>query len=518
MVMPLFFDSSPGLAMANRDWWSGKCYILALLLLMAVPLLWPHFPPLNDVPAHMGRYRVQAGTAGAPTLADIFSIHWIPVGNLGVDILVYILQPLLGVELATKIVVTLIPVITAAGMLFIAAEAHGELPPTAAFALPLAYGYPFQFGFVNYTLAVGLALLAFGFVLRLNKRNAGVAKPAFMLAAGIVIYFAHIMGWIIFGLFCSAESLARRTAASTGLLQILKGVIADCAVLAAPLVFILIWRGGDNGGMTSAPFDLHEKWGWIQSALRDRWVGWDGDSALLLVGLFILCCLRGFQLDRRLGAALLLLAVFFLAIPRAFFGLIYADMRLAPLLIALGLLALRPRQRFSRTTMHVIAAAAMLFCVARVAATTVSFALYAKQQEHVLQALTKLPRGSRVVALVNLPCNRGWSPPRIAVASMAIVRNDAFVNDQFDMPGAQLLKVGPSIPAKFAYGDSEWVKLPSCNRADPLLADQIASIPRDRFDHLWLLGVPMVERPHLPWLRILWENDESALYAISSVQ
>lgn len=514
--MPESYANAPDGSSADRNWWSSIYYVLALLILMAVPLLWPHFPPLNDVPAHMGRYRVQAGTAGAPTLSDIFSIQWMPVGNLGVDILVHLLQPLFGVELATKLVVISIPVLTAAGMLFIAAEAHGRIPPTAAFALPLAYGYPFQFGFVNYTLSVALALLAFGYVLRLGKRKAGIAKPAFMLAAGIVIYFAHIMGWVVFGLLCSGEALARRTKTSKAIVPVLKGVVADCIVLLVPLIFILAWRSGDNGGATSVPFNLHEKWGWIESALRDRWVRWDGNSALLLVGLFILLCLKWFRLNRVLGVVLLLLAILFAAIPGAFFGLIYADMRLAPLLIAMGFLALYPRQGLSRTTMHAIAAAALIFCVARIAGTTASFALYAKEQNHVLEALDVLPRGARVVALVHLPCTRGWSPPRIAVASMAIVRNDAFVNDQFDMPGAQLLQVGPSIPAKFAYGDSEWVRLPSCNRPDPLLGDQIAAIPRDRFDHLWLLGVEPADRPQMPWLRVLWQNDESALYAISS--
>ena len=121
-------------------WWSSRVYIALLLLLMAAPLLWPAVPPLDDMPTHLGRFRIQAGMAGAPTLAGIFSIHWMPVGNLGVDVAVLLLQPLLGVEHAAKLVVILIPMISAAGLLLIASEAHGEVPAATPFALPLIYG------------------------------------------------------------------------------------------------------------------------------------------------------------------------------------------------------------------------------------------------------------------------------------------------------------------------------------------------------------------------------------------
>ena len=43
------------------------------------------------------------------------------------------------------------------------------MPPTAFFALPFIYGYPFLFGFVNFALSVALAFLAFGLWLRLGR-------------------------------------------------------------------------------------------------------------------------------------------------------------------------------------------------------------------------------------------------------------------------------------------------------------------------------------------------------------
>ena len=499
---------------AGRPWWSHPGYAAALVLLMAVPLLWPAMPPLSDLPVHMGRYRIQAGMDGAPTLAEAFSIHWMPVGNLGVDVLVLLLGPALGIEFATKLVVLAIPMLTAAGMLFVAAEIHGRIPPTAAFALPLAYGYPFQFGFVNYALSVALALLAFGLALRLARQKCWRARAALLLVGGIVIYFSHVMGWGVFGLLCVAEAAVRRLKEPGGVWHAARGVAADCLPLAVPLLFILIWRGEGGGGAISALFDLRAKWGGLESALRERWVGWDGYCALGLLGVFLVCAARPFRLDPRLAAALAALGVLYLCLPYAFFGLIYADARIAPLLLAIALLSLRPREGLDGRVMTLAAVAALVFFAARIAVTTVSMGLYASEQERNLEALEALPNNSRVLALVDLGCPRGWAPPRITIASMAIVRRDSFVNDQFRMPGAQLVRVGPSIPADFAYEDSGRIRLPGCDRPEPLLADRLAAIPRDRFDHVWVLGVPRDRQPHESWLRPLWTSEQGALYRI----
>ncbi len=72
--------------------------------------------------------------------------------------------PIFGLELAVKLIVIAIPVLTVTGPALDRArgEVQGRIPATALFALPLAYSYPFQFGFVNFALAMALALNLFG--------------------------------------------------------------------------------------------------------------------------------------------------------------------------------------------------------------------------------------------------------------------------------------------------------------------------------------------------------------------
>ena len=101
------------------------------------------------------------------------------IGNLGVDLLMMALAPLIGLEPAVKLIVLAIPPLTVAGFLWVAREVHGRVPPTAYFAIPFAYGHPFMFGFVNFALSMAFAFLAFGLWLRLGRlgRTAAARWP-----------------------------------------------------------------------------------------------------------------------------------------------------------------------------------------------------------------------------------------------------------------------------------------------------------------------------------------------------
>ena len=103
----------------------------------------------------MGRYRVELDLGHSPWLQQYYDYHWAAIGNLGVDMLVHAAGPLIGLEPAVKLIVLAIPPLTAIGFLWVAREVHGRIPPTAFFALPFIYGYPFLFGFVNFALVGG---------------------------------------------------------------------------------------------------------------------------------------------------------------------------------------------------------------------------------------------------------------------------------------------------------------------------------------------------------------------------
>ena len=69
----------------RRAWWEAPWFLAAVVLLTAVPLLYPQIPPLVDLPGHMGRYRVELDLAHSPWLSRYYDYHWAAIGNLGVE-------------------------------------------------------------------------------------------------------------------------------------------------------------------------------------------------------------------------------------------------------------------------------------------------------------------------------------------------------------------------------------------------------------------------------------------------
>ena len=98
----------------KRPWWDQPWLALTLILASMVPLLYPSIPPLVDLLGHMGRYRVELDLGRSPWLQQYFNYHWAAIGNLGVDILVLLLGPVVGLEPAVKLIVLAIPPLTAA--------------------------------------------------------------------------------------------------------------------------------------------------------------------------------------------------------------------------------------------------------------------------------------------------------------------------------------------------------------------------------------------------------------------
>src|SRR5438445_2972093 len=180
---------------ARQAWWDSRVAIAAAIVLATVPLLYPPIPPLVDLLGHMGRFRVELDGGHSPWLQQYYAFRWAPIGNLGVDLIVCLIAPLVGFEPAVKLVVVAIPALTVAGMLWVAREVHGRIPPTAFFAIPFVYGHPFLYGFLNFALSMALALLAFGLWLRLGSLGRTRLRAALFVPISLIVYFAHAFGW-----------------------------------------------------------------------------------------------------------------------------------------------------------------------------------------------------------------------------------------------------------------------------------------------------------------------------------
>jgi len=499
-----------------RPFWDRRDFVLAIVLLAALPLLWPDVPPLLDLPGHMGRYRVQLDIATSPDLQQFYAFDWQLIGNLGVDLLVVILEPLIGLEASVKLVVLTIPALTAGGLLWVAHEVHGRVPPTALFAVPFAYNYPFLFGFVNFALAMGLALVAFAFWLRLARLGHFRMRAALFMPISVLIWVVHAFGWGTLGVLAFSAELVRQHDHGRNFLAAGLRAGIHCLALIPPIALMLAWRS-NAGGNTVDYFNWDRKWDWLVMALRDRWEWFDVGSLGACVLLLLWSIIdRRMTWSRNLAASFLFLVIVFVLLPRIVFGSAYADMRLAPYLFAISLVAIRFRERASLRFQRGIAIAALAFVIVRLGAAAWSAWLYDARYDRELAALDHVPRGARLVSFSGRACVEPWAMTRLLhLPAMATVRRHAFSNDQWTMAGAQLIEVRYKPGRPFDRDASQVVTARSCGREVwRTMNEALAEFPRDAFDYVWLISPPPYDASLTRGLQPIWRDGTSVLYRV----
>lgn len=484
--------------------------IALLLLLSVVPLLAVDFPPLVDLYAHLGRYAIQTGGVDLPAY---YSFEWRLIGNLGADLLIEILEPVFGLETGVQVIVIANQLLAAAAIVWISREVHGRVTPFAILALPLIYAYPFSYGFVNFTLSMALALLIFAGWLRLRRVGKIGAARLLLLIASLPLWLCHTFGWAFLGLLCGASALASHWRGWNAAWPVMRMTVFDCAGLLIPLVPMLLWRGATSGAETG-DWSIMYKSLWLISTLRTSWPVLDIASTT-----FLLCTIymgwrgRAAGFDPRIGLAALFALIAFLILPARVFSSFYADMRLLPYAIMLGLLALSPAKMNARTTTRWMVAG-LLFLVFRIGLTTADYRLKQAEVDAALPALAQLPAGAAVATFVIEPCDTRWRMPVLRhVGGIALARRQVFANNQWNLPGVTLLTIEHSAAGAFGADPSQTVAPAECPRGDrQTLAAALRSFPRPAFTHVWVLGDLSPAPPEIAGYALKWRNPSGAVY------
>ena len=490
-----------------------------------IPLLYPPIAPLADLPGHLGRYTIQQEVDTSPYLRQWYAFQWHLIGNIGVDAPVAILAPWLGVEVAAKIVVMSIPATAAAGYLWIAHEAHGRIPPTALFAVPLVYNYPFLFGFVNFSISMAWMALAYALWLRLGRQSAIMIRSVSFIIIGPVLWTMHVYGWATLCIVCVASEIAKRltwTRADllpSAILRTLAGAMLVCLPLAVPLAMMALWREGRSLGLEGW-FDLEYKAKWIVGLFRDRWIYFDLVFAVVFYALFALPLIfrRYFTVNPVVLSAGCGLGVVALLLPRGMLDSWFADVRLIPYAVVLALLAIDLRGNWPACWIRAFALAGIGFTVIRLIGLTASTAIYSKAYTAELAALDHIEKGGRIAVFTKPPCGKSWQHPRLAkLPGLAITRKHAFTNDQYAVEGGRGLEVIYKRANPFLREPSSQVTSnPDCGGSHLLTFDQaLQRMPWSAFDYLWLIRMPESSWPvSNPHLHELWRKESSILYRI----
>ena len=110
---PPFLLARPG----RRE---GLWLAAALALLACLPVLAAVRPQMTDYPSHLARYYIMLDAGRSEWLARYYSFKWSWSGNLGVDLLMWPMARVFGLEMAGRIIAATIPPLC--GLAMIAVE------------------------------------------------------------------------------------------------------------------------------------------------------------------------------------------------------------------------------------------------------------------------------------------------------------------------------------------------------------------------------------------------------------
>jgi len=491
-----------------------------LCMISLIPLLQVDLPPLVDLYGHLGRYAIQTELTERPQLEPFFEFEWTLIGNLGADLLVEIFHPLFGLEGSVKAVLIIVQLFACSGLIALSKEVHGRITPFTLAALPLIYSLPFNYGFINYCFSMALALLSFSLWLRLRRIGKRPIATLSLLLSGCAIWVVHTYGWAFLGLLCGAVIITEFWANTNefqkfSLFHSMRRSFTACWPLMIPSIFMALWHAKAGTGYWGG-WSLSIKLVWIASSLRYAWKITDILSIIFIIFL-IFWALREERLHCNailLTAALLSLACYLL-LPMFVMGSAFADMRLAPYTIALCLVAISC-EPLPKHKLKILTALSFSFLIFR---TSIIYFSYIEQnkvvQAHLL-AVDKIPPGSKLAVLVVKPCNNPWALPVIDhVGSLAMVRRNIFVNDQWAGAGVNPLRVTFAAGGRFVQDPSQIVQANGCKkRIAPTLSASLNAIPLAAFTHVWVIGQLPDEMPTVPELKPVAHRGEGRIYSV----
>ncbi|OZA31377.1 MAG: hypothetical protein B7X92_14790, partial [Novosphingobium sp. 17-62-9] len=175
-------------------WLSGPGIAIGVLLI-CLPFALVEVPPLIDIPGHMGAAAIEAAGPGNP-LEKYFTWKWVFTLNIGGGVLMKVLGAQFGILAAGWWSTVLATGLFAGGCLWTIRMLNPKGGHAAAWSLMFVFSFPLLTGFLNYILATGLALTAFGASLWLEKRNPR-ARAVMLVVAQPVAMLCHAIGGLL---------------------------------------------------------------------------------------------------------------------------------------------------------------------------------------------------------------------------------------------------------------------------------------------------------------------------------
>ncbi len=181
--------------------------LAALCLLLLAPLLVVDVPPLVDYPNHLARVTVLAALPGDPVIARFYATRWAVIPNLALDLIGPPLLRVFPVHVAGRILIAIAVLMPVLGCVAYGAALRRRCWWSLAVGL-IAYNRTLLEGFLNFNMAIGLALLLAAAWTRWRSQYPTLMIGVAVLGA-VALFVCHLMALLMFGVLIAADELVR---------------------------------------------------------------------------------------------------------------------------------------------------------------------------------------------------------------------------------------------------------------------------------------------------------------------
>ena len=492
-----------------------------LFTLCALPIVTVKVPPLVDYPNHLARMYIITNPA---SLSKYFYIHWQIIPNLGADAVIPLIGTLTNIFWAGKLFILSTMLLTVSGTFAIHYVLFQKWSGPILSFLFLFNGI-FLYGFLNYSLAIGIALWATAGWIALRNRF-WLARAIFSTFAVLVLFFCHFGGVALYALalFCYELSLL------IGRRWLARQVFVDASVMGAPFLIVipLIMTSPTSHEWAIGWPRLDWKWKGPYLVLKSGDLLLDGIFAcfiILFVGYLIYS--NRLTMSRLAWIFLSVSSIIYLIIPDRLFGATILDIRL-PAAFVFFLIALMRWRIDSPRAMTMFYGIITVVLLVRLIGVAEAWQAYQEIAADYEKSFTQIKPGTRV--LVTQDATAGWrgSGNRVTAATdmsttmglpaLAVIERSCFVSELFADPGQQILVV------RAPYRDSISLETPLDVRGlnapseGTALGHPYISDWRNRFDYVYVLYAPPGSQPSVPDAQLLYQGRSFQLYQVSRPQ
>lgn len=451
----------PAAGAAPRYGWTAA-FLLALAVTV-LPVALTAVPPILDYPNHLARLWLLQGGIDDPFLRRVYAIDWHHAStNILIDLVAVLTRGVVPTSLLGPALLASALLLPALGMAALARVVHGRLGWWQLSAVILVWTHAFLLGFLNFQLALGLALLAAAGDERLRRAGSRWALP-WRCAGGGVLLASHAFGLLFYAALVGGLAIGAKRPSGPGRWR-RAAWRALAAVLPLVAIVALFWA------MAAQPADVRAG---PPSPIRwqSRWIV--GTGAVLLDAL------KGYRpaIDLGFAAAVLLLALVAwsrrrldahaglciaglgllagaLVMPRYMLGSAYLELRLPTMAWFAFVAAVSPRLAVAGVAGRCATALALLLVVARAAWFGAVWHERDRDVAALRRVLAAIPPGARVLPLVHapdsaqakrMPIGRALGRQLTAwhLPTLAVMERHAFLPTLFASRGRHVLVVQP---------------------------------------------------------------------------